>query len=154
MKASIQAFIDQKKLGIAGASTNKDNFGRTLMVELKKKNYEIIPVNPLYPEVEGVATVPTVRELPPDVENLILATAPAVTEQLVSDCIGSSVKRVWMVRGVGKGSATERAIELCRENNIEVVHGFCPMMFFGEGMHRFHLWIRKTFGKVPAEYVN
>ncbi len=42
---------------------------------------------------------------------------------------------------------------MCKENDIEVVYGFCPMMFMGEGMHKFHFWIRKTFGKLPAEYL-
>jgi hypothetical protein len=57
-----------------------------------------------------------------------------------------------MVRGVGKGAYSESAHKTCTENSIEVVYGFCPMMFFGKGLHSFHLWLRKTFGKLPGEY--
>ena len=55
MRDTIQAFLDSKKVAIVGASPNRDNFGRSLMEELKKKDYEVIPVNPKYEEVEGIA---------------------------------------------------------------------------------------------------
>jgi predicted CoA-binding protein len=152
MRETILAFLDSKKVAIVGASPNKDNFGKFLITELKKKGYEGIPVNPGYEEVEGTATVPTVKELPPDVESVILTTAAGMTDEIVDQCIGTPVKRIWMIRGVGRGSYSESAHELCRQNNIEVVYGFCPMMFYGDGMHRFHFWFRKTFGKLPAEY--
>ena len=46
MKKTIQAFLDQKRVAIAGASNNKDNFGRSLLTELAKKEYELYAVNP------------------------------------------------------------------------------------------------------------
>ena len=153
MRDTILAFLDSKKVAIAGASGNKDNFGRSIMEELSKKAYEVIPVNPKYKEVEGVACVPTVKDLPKDVESVILAVPSSLTEEIIDQCIGSHIKRVWMIRGVGRGAYTESAHAKCKENNIEVVYGFCPMMFYGEGLHKFHFWLRKTFGKLPDEYL-
>jgi hypothetical protein len=153
MKKTIEAFLDDKKIAIVGASPNKDNFGRSLMTELIKKDYTVIPVNPNYDKVEGVATLPTVKELPGEVENLILATPAHLTEEIVDQCIGTHVKRLWMIRGVGKGAYTEKAHQKCKENGIEVVYGFCPMMFLGEGIHKFHFWLRNRFGKMPGEYM-
>ena len=46
MKKTIQAFLDTKQVAIAGASNNRDNFGRFLMKELSARNYEVYPVNP------------------------------------------------------------------------------------------------------------
>jgi predicted CoA-binding protein len=152
MKDIIEKFLEDKKVAIVGASNNKDNFGRSLMAELHKKEYQVIPVNPKYDEVEGVACVSTVRELPGDVQNIILAVPASLTDEIVEQCIGTPVKRVWMIRGVGRGAYTESAHALCRENNIEVVYGFCPLMFYGDGMHKFHFWLRKRFGKLPAEF--
>lgn len=152
MKDIIQEFLKEKKVAIAGASGKKDNFGRSLMLELIKKDYEVFPVNPKCQEVEGRACVSTVKDLPGDVESVILAVPPSLTDEIVEQCIGTSIKRVWMIRGVGKGAYTEKAHQLCMDNNIKVVYGFCPLMFYGEGMHKFHFWMRKTFGKLPAEY--
>lgn len=152
MKDIILKFLDDKRIAIVGASNNKDNFGRSLMTELVKKDYQVYPVNPKCKEVEGVECLSSVEKLPPEVQNVILAVPPSLTDEIVTQCIGTSVKRVWMIRGVGKGAYTESAHQLCKENDIEVVYGFCPLMFLGEGIHKFHFWMRKTFGKLPAEY--
>lgn len=153
MKKIIQAFVDQKRLAIAGASNNKDNFGRSLMTELAKKGYEVDGVNPNCEEIEGRPCAPTVKELSPEIENLILAVPSHLSEEIVNQCIGTSIKRVWMIKGVGKGAYSEQAHLTCQENQIDVVYGFCPMMFMGDGMHRFHFWLRKRFGKLPKEYM-
>jgi predicted CoA-binding protein len=152
MKEIIQAFVDQKKVAIAGASNNKENFGTSLLKELAKKDYEVFPVNPRCTDIEGRTCVPTVKELPPEVENLILAVPASLTDDIVEQCLGTPIKRVWMIKGVGKGAYSEKAHKLCEDNGIKVVYGFCPMMFFGEGLHKFHFWMRKTFGTLPGEY--
>ena len=154
MKNTIQAFLEDRKLAIAGSSNNRDNFGKSIMNELTKLEYEVHPVNPRCEQIDGTACVPTVKELPQEIENLILAVPASLTEEIVDQCLGTPIKRIWMLKGVGKGAYSEKAHATCKENNIEVVYGFCPMMFFGKGGHKFHLWIRKTFGKVPAEYIN
>jgi predicted CoA-binding protein len=152
MKKNIQNFLDHKKVAIAGASPNKDNFGKYLMIELNKLGKEVYPVNPNYDDIEGHTCIHSVKDLPEDIENLILAVPPELSEEIVEQAIGSGIKRVWMVKGMGKGAYSEKAHSTCDENQIEVVYGFCPMMFYGAGGHKFHLWLRKTFGKLPAEY--
>jgi predicted CoA-binding protein len=152
MKNTIQEFLDDKKVAVVGASPNKDNFGRSLVAELSGKGYSVIPVNPKYEQVEGISCVPTVRDLPGDVTGVILAVPPDMTGEIVDQCIGTPVRRVWMIQGVGRGAYSEDAHAKCRENGIRVVHGFCPMMFYGSGFHHFHLWLRKNFGKLPHGY--
>ena len=153
MKHTIEAFLDSGKVAIAGASPNKDNFGKYLMTELIKLGKEVYPVNPNYDKIEESSCVPTLRDLPEDLENLILAVPPELSEEIAGQAAGSGIKRVWMVKGVGKGAFSEKARVLFEENQIEVVYGFCPMMFYGGGGHKFHHWLRKTFGKLPGEYL-
>ncbi|HER07271.1 MAG TPA: CoA-binding protein [Bacteroides sp.] len=152
MKKVIQEFLDGKKVAIAGASNKDDNFGKSLMKEFVKLGYTVYPVNPRCDEVDGTPCLATVKDLPAEVENLILVVPPSLTDEIVDQSVGTSIRRVWMHRSLGRGAVSEDAIEVCRKHGIEVVHGFCPMMFYGKGMHKFHLWIRETFGKVPAEY--
>ena len=152
MKNTIKDFLDQKKVAIAGASPNKDNFGLFLMKELEKLGNQAYAVNPRYDEIEGKTCHRSIKDLPDDVENLILAVPPGLSEEIAEQAVGSGIKRVWMVKGVGKGAYSEKAHNTFRENQIDVVYGFCPMMFYGQGMHKFHLWLRKSFGKLPGEY--
>ena len=153
MKEVIQAFLDHKKVAIAGASPKKDNFGLSLMKELEKRGNQVFPVNPRYTDIEGKTCYPSVKDLPGEVENLILAVPPELSEEISEQLPGTGIRRVWMVKGVGSGAYSEKAHTSLVENQIDVVHGFCPMMFYGEGMHKFHFWLRKNFGKLPSEYL-
>ncbi len=152
MKLTIQAFINAKRIAIVGASGNKENFGRLLMTECAKLGYDVLPVNPRYEEVNGIPCIPSVTELPKAFKSVILTVPPSLTDQIVEQCIGTHIERIWMIQGVGRGAYSEAAHKRCNENNIEVVYGFCPLMYYGGGLHKFHGWIRKTFGRLPAEY--
>jgi len=152
MKDIIRAFVEDKKVAVVGASPNKENFGLYLTKELGKKAYQVIPVNPKYKEVANIPCVPTVKDLPGDVHSVILAVPPSLTEEIVEQCIATPIKRVWMIRGMGRGAYSESAYQRCRDKQIDVVYGFCPLMFYGEGMHKFHFWLRKTFAKVPTGF--
>jgi len=153
MRKTIQNFLDLKKVAIAGASPKKDNFGLYLLKELTKLGKKVYPVNPHYDEIEGINCTPSLKDLPEDVENLILAVPPELSEEIVAQVSGTGIKRVWMVKGMGKGAYSEKAHSTCDASQIEVVYGVCPMMFYGEGGHKFHLWLRRTFGKLPSEYL-
>jgi len=63
-----------------------------------------------------------------------------------------TMKNFWMIKGMGKGAFTEEVLQKCKKKGIEVVYGFCPMMFPGEGIHKFHYRLRNKFGKMPGKY--
>jgi uncharacterized protein len=81
----------------------------------------------------------------------LLMTSPAVTEEVVNDCAACGIKRVWMHRGVGQGSVSGKAIEVCRERGIRVIPGECPLMFLPQrgGIHSLHGFVRKLMGRYP-----
>ena len=83
MKKTIQAFLDTKQVAIAGASNNRDNFGRFLMKELSARNYEVYPVNPHCEEIDGIPCAAKVKELPEGIENLILVVPPSLTDEII-----------------------------------------------------------------------
>jgi hypothetical protein len=72
-------------------------------------------------------------------------------EPCANDC--GKVRRVWMHQSLGKGSsASPEAVEYCRQHDISVIAGACPMMF-GPGAdfgHTCMRWILKLTGKLPA----
>jgi len=153
MKAIIEKFVSDKNIALIGVSANKQKFGNALLHELTKKGYTVFPVHPMLGEVEGIKCFPDIKTLPENVTNLVVVVNSLATEQLIPQLKSSSIKRIWMHRGVGKGSGSAAAIESCKESGIEVVYGFCPMMFFNpSGIHSFHFWMRKKFGKIPAEF--
>ena len=153
MNTIIEKFTSDRNIALIGVSSDQKKFGNAILRELVKKGYTLFPVHPSLKEVEGIHCIPDVHSLPENVTNLILIVNPAASEQIVSRLGDSPIRRVWMHRGSGKGSASSAAIDSCRTAGIEVVYGFCPMMFFSpSGIHQMHFWLRKKFGNVPAEF--
>ena len=152
MKKTIDAFIADKNLAIVGVSPRKENWGNALMTELKKSDYNIVPVNPKFEDINGVKCYPSVADLPKEIENVIIAVNPDLALEVAPEFRNSGVKRVWFQRGMGKGSYSEEAHKIFDDAGIEVIYGFCPMMFIGSGFHKFHFWIRRNLGKTPEGF--
>ncbi len=152
MKKTIDAFLKKKEIAVAGASVKKGNWGLTLMKELKKRGYTVYAVNPKYAEIENFSCYDSVKDLPKSVENVILAVNPDRAVEIIGQASESHIKRVWLNQGIGDGAFSEEGLALLKEKNMEYVYGFCPMMFFGKGFHKFHFWMRKNLGKTPVEF--
>jgi predicted CoA-binding protein len=148
---SIEDFLAQKRIAIVGMSREAKSMSEAVFKELSKRGYDVVPVNPNVQEVMGRKCFARVQDIQPPVEAALLMTSPAVTEAVVKDCVECGIKRIWMHRGVGQGSVSEKAIEVCRERGIRVVPGECPLMFLPQrdGIHSLHGFIRKLTGRYP-----
>jgi uncharacterized protein len=93
------------------------------------------------------------QSIPGGVDGCVIITRPDITKRIVRDCSDAGVRRVWMHQSVGKGtSVSPDAAEYCRQHDIEVIAGACPMMYgadvdFGHTCMR---WMLKLMGKRPA----
>ncbi len=152
MNKTIDAFLEGKEIAVAGASAKKGNWGLALMKELKKRGYTVYAVNPKYAEIEDFICYESVNSLPASVENIILAVNPERAVEIIGQAAESNIRRIWLNQGVGDGAFSEEGLRLLKEKKLEYVYGFCPMMFFGRGLHKFHFWMRKNMGKVPVEF--
>lgn len=147
----IEDFLAQKRIAMAGISRDPANFSVKLFEELCRRGYDVVPVNPNMPEVQGRRCFARVQDIHPPVEGVLLMTSPEATETVVNDCAEAGIRRVWMYRAGGRGSVSSKAIQFCRERGIQVVPGQCPFMFLprAAGFHRFHGFIRKITGRYP-----
>lgn len=147
----IEDFLAQKRIAMIGISRDPKDFSASLFQELERRGYDIVPVNPKVSEVMGRPCFARVQEVQPPVDGALLMTKPDVTDAVISDCAAAGIRRVWMYRAGGTGAVSEKALAFCREHSIQVVPGQCPFMFLPGtgGVHKFHGWFRKIFGKYP-----
>ena len=147
----IDDFLSQKRLALVGVSRNQKDFTRILFREFCERGYDMVPVNPSLPEVEGRTCYPHVQDVTPPVDGVLLMTSPAVTEQVVRDCAEAGVSRVWMYRAGGHGAVSPSAVQFCEAEHMAVVPGECPFMFFPNAgfIHRAHGFIRQLTGSMP-----
>jgi len=121
----IREVLDKHNIiAVVGASRNPEKYGHQVYRDLKEAGYKVYPVNPNADKILGDKAYPSLESLPekPDVVNIVVP--PRVTEKIVEQCSRLSITRVWMQ----PGSESDRAIQYCKKNGIEVVHGVCIMI--------------------------
>jgi hypothetical protein len=153
LKEAVDDFLAQKRIAVAGVSRSGGEAANTVYRKLRGAGYQVFAVNPSADEVEGDTCYPNLKSIPGGVEAVVIATSPEVTESVVRDCAEQDISRVWMHRSFGKGSVSQAAADFCRDNNITVIPGGCPMMFctpvdFG---HRCMRWILNLTGGLPKQ---
>lgn len=148
---TIEDFLAQKRIAMVGVSRETPSICASLFKELCRRGYDVVPVNPKVRELMGRKCFARLQDIEPPVDAALLMTSPRVTAAVVSDCLESGIRRVWMFRGGGQGAVSEKAIELCRQKGIAVVPGECPFMFLPQsgGVHWLHGFLRKLTGGYP-----
>ncbi len=148
---TIEDFLAQKRIAMAGISRDPADLSVKLFEELCRHGYDVVPVNPNTPEVQGRRCFARLQDIQPPVEAALLMTSAEITETVVHDCAEAGIGRVWMYRGTGKASVSPKAIAFCQEQGMRVVPGQCPFMFLPDtaGVHRFHGFVRKITGRYP-----
>ncbi len=144
-------FLAQKRIAIAGVSRHGDQPANLIYRKLRDAGHEVFATNPKMSEAEGDACYPDLASIPGGVDAVVVATPPSAAESIVRQCSKLGVSRVWMHRSFGEGSVSTPAVDYCREHDIRVIPGGCPMMFeepvdFG---HKCMRWILGVTGKLP-----
>ncbi len=140
-------FLAQKRIAVVGVSLTRQDAANNIYRLLHSKGYQVYAVNPKAQTFDGDPCYPDLKSIPEKVDGVVIVTRPAVTEQIVRQCIELGIPRVWMHCAMGTrpkigkeaaqtiGSVSEEAVRLCRENNIAVIPGSCPMQFAGDFGH-------------------
>ncbi len=148
----IQEFLSQRRLAVAGVSTNPRDFSRALFREFLERGYEAVAVNPdAHTDVDGAPAFHSVTDVHPPVTAALLMTPPPVTEVVVRQCAEAGIRHIWMYRAVGRGAVSEEAVSFCESHGMSVIAGECPYMFLPGAMwiHRLHGVIRQAAGSYP-----
>lgn len=153
LNEAVGDFLAQKRIAVAGVSRSGDQAANAVYKKLRDAGYQVFPVNPKAKEVEGDPCYADVKSIPGGVDAVVIATQPQVTEQIVRECAEAGISQVWMHRSFGEGSVSSEAVDFCRENNITIIPGGCPLMFcepvdFG---HKCIRWILNLTGGLPKQ---
>ena len=156
LETRVDEFLAQKRIAVAGVSRNNSHHpaGTLIYRRLKKTGHEVFPVNPHMQTFEGDRCYPDLRSIPGGVDAVVIVTRPETAERIVQDCSDAGVRRVWMHQSLGKkgSSVSPAAVEYCRQHDISVIAGACPMMY-GDGAdlgHRCMRWFLNLTGGLPA----
>ncbi len=151
----VRDFLAQKRIAVAGVSRETSGHPAANLIyhRLKTTGHDVFAVNPHMHAFEGDRCYPDVQSIPGGVDAVVIVTRPDAAERIVRACGDAGIRRVWMHRGIGGGSSVSpEAIEYCRQHDITVIAGACPMMY-GPGAdfgHTCMRWILRLTGGLPA----
>ncbi len=155
LDTKVDDFLAQKRIAVAGVSRDNSHHPAANLIyrRLKATGHDVFPVNPRMQTFEGDRCYPNVQSIPGGVEGVVIVTRPEATEGIVRECADAGVRRVWMHQSMGKGtSVSADAVEYCRQRDISVIAGACPMMY-GPGVdfgHACMRWILRLTRGLPA----
>ena len=124
----VARFLESPAYGVVGASPRRHKYGNKVLRCYQQNGRRAIPVNPREQEIEGVACVASVLDLPDDVQSLSIITPPQVTERVVEQAIQKGIKHVWMQ----PGAESDKAVADCEAAGINVIaDGSCVLVVLG-----------------------
>jgi uncharacterized protein len=154
MQDAAKDFLSGKRIAVVGVSRNQKNAANLIYRKLRTEGYKVFAVNPNATSVEGDICYPNLKNIPEKPDGVVIVTKPEVTSNVVKECKELGIFNVWMHRGIdSKGtSVSEEAVLYCRNNNITVLAGGCPMMYcshadMGHRIMRFLMAISRSLPK-------
>lgn len=144
---SIQTFLKLKNIAVVGVSISGKGFGLSVYNHLKDNGYSVFAVNRKGGFSNNIKLYDSLLKIEKEIEGIVTVVPPLETESIVKEALDLGVKNIWMQQG----SESEKAIEFCNKNEINVIHGECILMFAEpvKSIHSFHRWVNKLIGKYP-----
>ena len=153
LSEKIADFLAQRRIAVAGVSAARETPGNLIYRKLKGAGYQVFAIIPGAEMFDGERSYADLQSIPGGVDGVVIATRPALTEELVRQCAAAGVPRVWMHESLihGGTSVSADAVAFCREHDIALIDGACPMMYcapvdFG---HRCMRWMMQVSGGLP-----
>ena len=118
-----QILSTAKTVASVGVSSNPEKASYGIFQYLVEAGYQMIPVNPMTPEVQGKPTYPNLRSLPVKVDVVQVFRKPEDVLPVVEQAIEAGASVVWMQEGI----VNKEAAELAEKAGLKVVMDRCMM---------------------------
>ena len=111
-------------IAVIGASDDAAKYGHKVFAYLLGEGRSVVPIHPNGGTLLGAARYRTIAELPMTPTLVVTVVPPAVTEEIVKQCIARGVPAIWMQ----PGSESDAAIARARAAGITVTRNACIML--------------------------
>lgn len=131
----LRAFFAPRSVAVIGASPVAQKVGNIIvhnLIENKQRGLlkaELFPVNPRYPTILGQKCFSSVRDLPQDVETLVIAIPAEGVPQVIEDGASKNAKAAIVIssgfREVGNTELDEKLTNTGNETGIRIIGPNC-----------------------------
>src|ERR1017187_4340115 len=132
-KYGLDAMFAPGSVAVIGATSRPGTVGRAVLENLLREKFQrkVYAVNANHPEVLGLTTYASIRDIPGHVDLAIVATPAATVPQLIGECVDAGVKSAVVISAGfrehgSEGAALERQIqEQLRRGSMRLIGPNC-----------------------------
>jgi uncharacterized protein len=147
-KSQIDTFLASNSIAIVGISRTDSKFSNYVFKHLKDKpEYKLFAIGKSLDSYLEETCYNNLAELPEIPEAVYIAIHNNKVFDVVKQAVELGIKNIWIQLGL----KADESIELCKQNNINLIQGECILMFT-EGSkfpHSWHRYALKLFNKYP-----
>jgi predicted CoA-binding protein len=93
-----------KVVAVVGASNDRHKFGNKAVRAFRAAGYDVVPINPVIGEVEGLKAYRSVLDVPRDIDMATVYVQPGVAERLMPEFSRKGIGEVWLNPGCDEDS--------------------------------------------------
>ena len=100
---------NSKTIAVVGASIKPLRDSRRIMQYLVREGYNVIPVNPMYAEIDGKKCYPDLASIGQPIDIVDVFRNPDTVDEIVTEAIAVKAKTIWFQLGVINALAARKA---------------------------------------------
>ena len=121
-----------KTVAVVGASSDRNKFGNKALRAFKAEGYTVIPINPNERAVEGIATYPSVLNVPGTIDMATVYVQPDVAMRLLPEFEQKGIAEIW----VNPGAESDELLTDARRRKLNVIAA-CSIIGIGRSPSSF-----------------
>ena len=123
----IREIFQLKRIAVVGMSRNPEKPAHYVPMYLKKRGYEIIPINPVAKEISGMKVYKSISEVPGEIDIVDVFRPSEETPDIVREAVKKKPKVIWLQEGIYH----PEAVEIARDAGITIVWNRCMKREYG-----------------------
>ncbi len=128
MSDFIRDFLNKNNtIALVGASNNPEKYGYKIFKDLTEFGYKVIPINPKEETIQQVRAYRSLTAVLQDNQHIDVVNfvvPPAVTLQVLEECLLLDLMAVWFQ----PGSSDDSVLKFCELQHFQYVHDVCMMV--------------------------
>jgi uncharacterized protein len=101
-----------KTVAVIGASNDRSKYGNKAVRAFEKAGYEVFPVNPTEPQIEGRKSYTNIKDVPGELEKVTVYVRPGVLLKLLPDIAAKGCRELWLNPGTSSDEVRAEAERL------------------------------------------
>lgn len=127
MRQIIADMFAQKNWAVLGATPTTSKFGYKIFKKLRSCQFNVTPVNPRYPDVDGVPCVANLLEAE-GIQVVNVVVAPELALEALDHIAARGIEYVWFQPGAYNDAVLDKASAL----GLKSVYGYCVLVELGD----------------------